>query len=514
MTESSAELDENLLWRACVDEAGDLIFTLDAAGKIASVNRAVCETTGYAAGELLGKSPLEFIPPEMHGPVETALRKFFSGESVDRVELEILSKDGRRIAVEVRGRALYDDEGRIVGTFQIARDITERKHMEKELRHYSEQLEEIVAERTEKLTRSESQLRLMADSLPVLISYVDSEQRYRFNNETYEKWFGQPRAEVTGRHIREVLGEPAYHTIRAFVEAALSGEKVSYEGELPYKRGGTRYVSATYVPDFGDHGEVKGMVALVSDITERRQIEDRLLKAERSAAIGELAAMVGHDLRNPMTGIATATYNLKKSLGKRMDRETREMLEIIEQDVRDSDKIVSDLLEYSREPRVELRETNAKSIIANVLRQVKVPRSVRIVNRTKNQPMIAVDTEKMKRAFANLITNALEAMPKGGTLTVTSSGSNDKLEIAFTDTGTGMTGETLGKIWSPLFTTKAKGIGLGLPIAKRLVEAHGGSITVKSTAGKGSTFTVTLPLSPQETQRAESKREGEQGGSG
>jgi PAS domain S-box-containing protein len=133
MVESNTELGENLLWRTYIKEAADLIFTLDAAGKIASVNRAVCETTGYTAGELLGKNPLEFIPPESHPLVETRLRKLLSGESVDRLEVEVLSKDGRRITLEVRGRALYD-KGRMVGALQIARDITERKRMEEEIK--------------------------------------------------------------------------------------------------------------------------------------------------------------------------------------------------------------------------------------------------------------------------------------------------------------------------------------------------------------------------------------------
>jgi signal transduction histidine kinase len=261
------------------------------------------------------------------------------------------------------------------------------------------------------------------------------------------------------------------------------------------------------------------------DITERKRAEaklseysahleqlveertQRLRTAERLAAIGELAAIVGHDLRNPLTGIATATYNVEKHLGKRIDRETKEMLEIIEQDIHYSDKIVSDLLEYARETHLELAEASVKSITKDALTRVKLPRRTRVVDSTQNEPKILVDVDKMRRVFENLIKNAVEAMSKGGTLRIASKKTNGNLEIVFADTGEGMTGEVMEKIWSPLFTTKAKGIGLGLPIAKRLVEAHEGSITAMSKLGKGSSFTVTLPIrSAPESKKARRKK--------
>jgi two-component system sensor histidine kinase HydH len=223
-------------------------------------------------------------------------------------------------------------------------------------------------------------------------------------------------------------------------------------------------------------------------------MEAELLKSQRLAAIGETAAMVGHDLRNPLTGIATATYNVKRHLGRRIDKETKEMLDIIEQDIRNSDKIVSDLLDYSREPHLELAEASAKSITKGALSQVKLPRLIRVVDSTQNQPKIVVDVDKMRRVFVNLIRNAADAMPKGGTLRITSKKTDSNLQITVADTGTGMTEQDIGRVWNPLFTTKAQGIGLGLPIAKRLVEAHGGSIAVESRVGKGSIFTVTLPI--------------------
>jgi len=125
---------------------------------------------------------------------------------------------------------------------------------------------------------------------------------------------------------------------------------------------------------------------------------------------------------------------------------------------------------------------------------VKVPANINVLNLTENEPKIKVDGQKITRVFVNIIQNAIEAMPEGGTLTVSTRQSNGNLETAFSDTGVGMTEEVMGQIWTPLFTTKSRGIGLGLPASRRIVEAHQGSIFVESTPGKGSTFIVRLPL--------------------
>ena len=230
---------------------------------------------------------------------------------------------------------------------------------------------------------------------------------------------------------------------------------------------------------------------------ELKKSQEQLLKAQRLAVIGELAGMVGHDLRNPLTSIAGATYYLKRKLDSKMSVEVREMLELIEKNIAYSNKIISDLLDYSREIELELSETNPKTLVKEALSLVKIPENVQVINLVKNKPKIKCDVEKMKRTFVNLIKNAVEAMPNGGKLTIRSRKVGDNVEIAFTDTGVGMSKETLKKLWVPLFTTKAKGMGFGLPICKRFIEAHSGCISCESTVGKGTTFKVTLPIKPK-----------------
>jgi PAS domain S-box-containing protein len=246
------------------------------------------------------------------------------------------------------------------------------------------------------------------------------------------------------------------------------------------------------VKEYAQHLEEK-----VEERTKQlKEMQQQLLKSERLAAIGELAAMIGHDLRNPLTGIAGATYYLKTKCGPKIDDKSKEMLRIIEKDIENSNKIINDLLEYSREIKLDLNESNPRSIMKEALSTVKIPRKIRVADLTRDKPKIRVDTDKMKRVFANMLKNAVDAMPKGGKLTIESRESNGDLEIVFSDTGAGMSEDTLKNIYRPLFTTKAKGMGFGLPICKRFVEAHGGKIYARSTISKGSTFTVTLPLKP------------------
>jgi signal transduction histidine kinase len=256
----------------------------------------------------------------------------------------------------------------------------------------------------------------------------------------------------------------------------------------------------TRVPTDGNDelsGLAKSINGMLTDIEDKTL---KLRKAEHLAAIGQLAAMVGHDLRNPLTGITGATYYLKTKLEAKMDARAKEMVETIERAIAHSDKIITDLLKYAEEMKLDVSETEPRSILSEVLSHVKVPSNVRILDKTKEAQRIKCDQEKMKTAFAKLVENAFDAMPNGGMLTVESTKAKEGVAISFSDTGVGIPSEVMKKLWSPLFTTKAKGMGLGLTICKRIVEAHGGTISAESSTGKGSTFTITIPPDPRTKQ--------------
>jgi len=226
------------------------------------------------------------------------------------------------------------------------------------------------------------------------------------------------------------------------------------------------------------------------------EAQTRILKTERFAAIGELAGMIGHDLRNPLAGIKNAIYFLRKKQVNFVGDSGIEMLNIIEKAVEYSNKIINDLLDYSREIHLDLEDCSPKSLIDYVLLTTKIPNNVKIFDHTDSSPTILADSNKILRVFTNIISNAIDAMAeKGGTLEICSRQNGDKIALTFADTGTGMSPEVMEKIFTPLFTTKAQGMGFGLAICKRITEAHGGNIIVESIVGKGTTFTLMLPIS-------------------
>jgi PAS domain S-box-containing protein len=237
----------------------------------------------------------------------------------------------------------------------------------------------------------------------------------------------------------------------------------------------------------------------LEDLVEERtlqleQTQAKLVKSERLAAIGELAGMVGHDLRNPLTSIKAAAYYIRLKYAKNLDENGQDMLLTIDKSIEYSNKIINDLLDYSRKITLELSQTTPKHLIDDALALANVQKNVTINNLVAETPQIIVDTAKMSRVIVNIVKNAMDAMPKGGSITLTSQQTEDSVELVFTDTGEGMDESTLTKLWTPLFTTKDKGVGLGLAICKRIVESHGGKIAVQSELGKGTMFTVVIPL--------------------
>jgi len=227
------------------------------------------------------------------------------------------------------------------------------------------------------------------------------------------------------------------------------------------------------------------------DLTEA---QSRLVQSERLAAIGEMAGMVGHDLRNPLAAIKNASYYLRKKQGSIIGDNGEDMLNAIDRSVEHANSIVADLLDFSREIHLDLEEYSPKSLVNYVLLAMHIPSNIKITQKIQSEPTVWVDANKIERVFTNLVKNAFEAMPNGGTLEISSRQNGENVEFILADTGSGISEDIIGKIFTPLFTTKAQGMGFGLAICKRIVEAHGGKIGVESTLNKGTTFIISLPI--------------------
>jgi signal transduction histidine kinase len=225
----------------------------------------------------------------------------------------------------------------------------------------------------------------------------------------------------------------------------------------------------------------------------RRATED-LVRTERLALLGQLAGGVGHELRNPLGAIGNAVYYLRMRLGAD-DPKVQKHLGILDREIRRANKIVTDLLDYSRVKPPSRTAANLNAVIQDVLgRQPEEPTVKRELDLVEPLPAVLVDADQVGQVLLNLVVNATEAMPDGGTLTIRTRATGPAVIASFIDTGIGIPPENLEKIFQPLFTTKTKGIGLGLAVSRRLIEANGGTLTVESRNGDGSTFTVTIPV--------------------
>jgi len=407
-------------------------------------------------------------------------------------------KDGRRPTKDsLAPLELFAHQA--ASAIENAKLIQQLNNANSQLEVYAKHLEEKVEERTRNLKESEEKLRSIFVVSPDAITATDlSGNIVECNEQTVRMHGFSSRSELIGKSSLILIAkkdhEKAMRNMKKTLEEGLM-KNLEYTFVTKDGREFPAELSASVVKDAS--GKRVGFVAITEDITGRKQMEQQLFKAERLAAIGELAAMIGHDLRNPLTGIIGATYYLRTKLGLKMEPKAREMLEIIEKDIEYSNKIINDLLDYSREVKLEVTETTPKLLIREAFTLVTVPGNVQVINLAENEPKLRVDVDKLKRTFANIIKNAFDAMPVGGTLTVRCKRLDGDLAFIFSDTGVGMSKEVLDKLWRPLFTTKAKGMGFGLPICKRILEAHGGKISVESTVGKGSTFTIIIPIEPK-----------------
>lgn len=262
--------------------------------------------------------------------------------------------------------------------------------------------------------------------------------------------------------------------------------------EIPFKDG--KVFDRYSAPLISPTGQYFGRIWFFRDITDRKRMQEQLLRQEKLAVLGQLAGGVGHELRNPLGVIKNSAYFLNMAL-ESPDPEVKETLELLEKEVAAAERIITSLLDFARVKPPLRRKVDIQQILRETLSGFKVPENITVeYPLVKSLPQVLTDPDQLDQVFKNIILNAVQAMPGGGRLTITTDTRDpDWLAISITDTGVGIPKENLEKVFEPLFTSKAKGIGLGLAITKTFVEGHGGTIEVQSEIGKGTTFTVKLP---------------------
>ena len=221
---------------------------------------------------------------------------------------------------------------------------------------------------------------------------------------------------------------------------------------------------------------------------------EELVQAERFAAIGRIASIIGHELRNPLAVIKNSIFFLNMKLEEDADESVARNMQLIDREVNRSNTIISDLLDFARGPRQPLlRPVDLNNLVQDAISRIDIPEGVEVETSFGGEQLAKADPDMILRAFLNLISNGVDAMPKGGILSVETKANDSDIEISIRDTGEGIPEENMEKLFTPLFSTKAKGVGLGLYITKSLVEAHNGTINIETVEGEGTTFTITLP---------------------
>lgn len=226
---------------------------------------------------------------------------------------------------------------------------------------------------------------------------------------------------------------------------------------------------------------------------ELKEVQSKVLQSEKLASMGQVATSIGHELRNPLGVIKNSVYYLKMKLKE--DSKILKHLGIMDREILSSEAIIDELLNFTRTKELETTLTDLHQVIEESLSVAEVPPSIAIEKKFAPQlPPFQIDGKQIRRVFINLTLNAFQAMEGGGKLKITTSNKGDWTEVVFTDTGKGISPENIEKIFLPFFTTKAKGIGLGLTVTKKIIEQHDGKLNVTSELGRGSTFTVSLPI--------------------
>jgi signal transduction histidine kinase len=234
--------------------------------------------------------------------------------------------------------------------------------------------------------------------------------------------------------------------------------------------------------------------SLRTALTELETAQTHLVRQERLAAVGELASTVGHELRNPLAVIMNVLYLLETGAQSEGNEPMLRHVSTAKRETSAATLIVSDLLDYSASREPMLGPVQVADLIDEALSVVPPPTGVEITRQYAPEITITADRDQIRQAVLNLITNGYDAMTDGGTLTVSATAEEGSAQITVTDTGMGMDEETRESIFAPFFTTKARGIGLGLAVTRRVIEAHSGTITVQSIPSVGTSFTITLPV--------------------
>ena len=463
---------------AIVDSFEEAIIGKDLDGIVVSWNRGAERLYGYAAEEMIGQSLSRLIPDDRPGELEAMLVRVRRGERVERHETRRRHRDGRVIEVALTIAPVIDASDRIVGAATIARDLTSWRQAE-------------LTQRT-----SDARWHAMAQSAVDGIIVIDARGVVESVNPAAERLFGYAEAELVGQNVNLLMPSPYREEHDGYLarylrtgEARIIGVGREVEGR---RRDGSTFPLHLSVGEMVV-GRERKFTGILHDLTDRVRMEERLREQTALARLGERAAVIAHEVKNPLAGVRGAVEVIGGRLpaGSKDALITREIVARID----GLNNLIKDLLLFARPPKPHPSLTNLTALVettVDLLAGDPGLANVR-VNVEGVSTTVMADPELMKIVFVNLIVNGAQAMGGRGEIDVQVRAETGACRVTVQDHGPGVPEAIRDKVFTPFFTTKARGTGLGLPTVKRIVEAHAGQISLLCPPGGGTTVAIQLP---------------------
>jgi two-component system sensor kinase FixL len=463
---------------AIVESSDDAIIGKDLNGVILTWNSGAERLYGYTAQEIIGRSILVLMPGEKQDELAGFLKQVAAGQRVEHYDTVRRAKDGRLVDVSLTVSPVKNAAGQIIAASAIARDITAQKLAERALR------------------TSEARWRSIIDSAVDGIVVIDAAGRIESFNRGAEVLFGYAAAEVIGRNVNVLMPAPYHDEHDGYLARYLATgtPRIIGIGRMVTglrKDGGTFPLHLS-VGEMANDGE-RRFTGILHDLTMRVRIEEQLREQNALARLGEMAAVLAHEVKNPLAGIRGAI----QVIGTRLAPDSvdaRIVTEIVTR-IDGLNELMQDLLLFARTPQPKPEPVDLAGLVqrsADLLSRDATFQEVNVMIEGAAPPITA-DPDLLKIVFENLLVNGAHAIRGRGTLEVAITVIGDTCQVAFSDRGPGIPADVREKIFIPFFTTKARGTGLGLATAKRLIEAHRGSISVACPPEGGTTVTVHLP---------------------
>lgn len=412
-------------------------------------------------------------------------RKQKKRDSLTQGDLLDLRNEAERVLAGAIGSSIAAIifENKLVLTEKEREDLSESiKQITESLRLSRQEL----AEANRKLSYLKEFSENIIESAPVGITTIDSTLKIRYWNKEMEAITGTKKAKAVDRSIRDILPWIKKEMFSQF-------RQEEFTIDTPFQ------IFRVNISPLRDPSG--GFVVIIEDITEQKKMEEQLLQTSKLASLGKLTAGISHEIGNPLASISSLVQELRAlSMESKEDREfTSEALKTINGHIGRIVNIVRSLGDFARISTTEKTVSNLVEILDRTINLVKYDKRFKniqlITEIDENIPLLKLNQDKIQQVFLNLIINALDAMPNGGTLRIAMKRLNSRVEMIFADSGIGIDADMIDKIFDPFFTTKApgKGTGLGLSICYGIIKEHNGTITVKSKKDMGTTFTITLP---------------------